>query len=161
MHESRLIGGVRRALLVGGAVFGVALSSAGVASAADPVQLKSRLGNWCLDGPNGNNAGTMVNPCNGSKSQLWNLNSAGQIESVAFPKTCVSISNAADTTPVILSTCQTNSNNERWNTQPNGQVTSALGPCLNVDGGAANPGTRVIAYHCIPDVTDEQWDSVS
>ncbi|HEY2504732.1 MAG TPA: RICIN domain-containing protein [Mycobacterium sp.] len=161
MHESQLMGGVRRSFVVVGAMFGVALLSAGVASAATPVQLKSRLGNWCLDSPNGNNAATMVNACNGSKSQLWNFDPAGQIESVAFPGTCVSISNAADTTPVILSACQTNSNNQRWNTQPNGQVTSALGPCLNIDGGVANPGTRVIAYHCIADVADEQWDSVS
>ena len=69
--------------------------------------------------------------------------------------------NAADTTPVILSTCQISANNARWNPQPDGQVTSALGPCLNVNGGVANPGTPVIAYHCIPDVADEQWDSVS
>ena len=161
MYESRLMGGVRRSLVVVGGVLIVALLSAGVASAAGPVQLKSRLGNWCLDVPNGNNAATIINACNGSKSQLWNFNSAGQIESVAFPGTCASISNAADTTPVVLSTCQTNSNNQRWNTQPNGQVTSALGPCLNVNGGVANPGTPVIAYHCIPDVADEQWDSVS
>ena len=160
MDESWLVGGVRRALVAGGAVFGVALLSAGVASAAGAVQLRSRLGNWCLDGPNGNNTATMVNPCNESKSQLWNFNSAGQIENVAFPGACVSISNAADITPVILSTCQTNSKNQLWNTQPNGQVTSALGPCLNVNGGVANPGTAVIAYHCIPGVTDEEWDSV-
>ena len=161
MRESRLMGGVRRALVVVGAVFGVALLSAGVASAADPVQLKSRLGNWCLDGPNGNNTATMVNPCNGSKSQLWVFNSAGQIQSVAFPGDCLSISDAADTTPVILSSCQTNANKTRWNAQTNGQVTSVLGPCLNINGGVANPGTPVIAYHCIPDVADEQWDSVS
>ena len=160
MYESRLMGGVRPAPVVVGAVFGVALPSAAVASAAGPVQLKSRLGNWCLDGPNGNNTPTMVNPCNGSNSQLWNFNPAGQIESAAFPGHCLSISSAADTTPVVLSTCPTNTNNERWNTQPNGQVTSALGPCLNVNGGVANPGVSVIAYHCIPDVTDEQWDSV-
>ena len=161
MHESRFMGDVRRALFVGGAVFGVALLSAGVASAVDPVQLKSRMGNWCLDGPDGNNTATMINPCNGSKSQLWNFNAAGQIESVAFPGNCVSISDAADNTPVILSPCQANSNNQRWNHQANGQVTSVLGPCLNVFGGVAQPGTPVIAYHCIADVTDEQWDSVS
>ena len=161
MHESRLTGGMRRALVVVGAVFGVALLGAGVASAADPVQLKSRLGNWCLDGPDGNNTATMVNPCAGSKSQLWVFNSAGQIESVAFPGECVSISDAADTTPVILSTCNTTANSQRWNLQSNGQITSALGPCLNIDGGVANPGTPVIAYHCIADVADEQWDSVS
>jgi Ricin-type beta-trefoil lectin domain len=159
MLESGLMGGVRRALLVVGAVFGVALLSAGVASAADPVQLRSRLGNWCFDGPTSNGA-TVVNLCNGSKSQLWVFNSADQIENVAFPGQCASIANAADTTPVILSACQTSANNARWNAQANGQVTSALGPCLNINGGVANPGVAVIAYHCIPDVADEQWDSV-
>ena len=44
MHEPRLMGVVRRALVVVGAVFGVALLSAAVASAAVPVQLKSRMG---------------------------------------------------------------------------------------------------------------------
>ena len=161
MYESRLTDGVRLALVVAGAVCGVALLSAGVASAADPVQLKSRLGNWCLDGPNGNNSATMVNPCGGSKSQLWIFNSASQIESVAFPGNCLSISDATDTTPVILSSCQGNANNTRWNAQTDGQITSVLGPCLNINGGVANPGTSVIAYHCIPDVADEQWDSVS
>ena len=160
MDEWRLMGGVRRAFVVVGAVFGVALLSAGVASAADPVQLKSRLGNWCLDGPNGNNTATMVNPCNGSKSQLWVFDIAGQIESVAFPGNCMSISNAADNTPVIISPCQTDANNLRWNPQTNGQVTSALGACLNVFGGVAQPGTPVIAYHCTADVADEEWDSV-
>jgi hypothetical protein len=160
MRESRLMGSVCPALAVAGAVFGVALLSAGVASAAEPVRLKSRLGNWCLDGPNGNNSATMVNPCNGSKSQFWVFNSAGQIESVAFPGHCVSISDAADNTPVILLPCQTNANNLRWNPQTNGQVISALGPCLNVFGGVAQPGTPVIAYHCIADVADEEWESV-
>ena len=160
MHESRVTGGARRTLVVVGAVFGVALLSAGVANAADPVQLKSRLGgNWCLDGPTSNGA-TVVNPCNGSKSQLWVFNAAGQIENVAFPGQCASIASAADTTPVILSSCRTSADNARWNTQANGQVTSALGPCLNINGGVANPGTAVIAYHCVPDVADEQWDSV-
>ena len=160
MYESRSIGCLRRVISGVGAVFGVALLSAGAASAADAVQLKSRLGDWCLDGPNGNNAATMVNPCNGSKSQFWAFNSAGQIESMAFPGNCVNISDAADNTPVILSPCQTNANNQRWNPQTNGQLTSALGPCLNVFGGVAQPGTPVIAYHCIADVADEEWDSV-
>ncbi|HEX3548444.1 MAG TPA: RICIN domain-containing protein [Mycobacterium sp.] len=155
-----LAGGARRAPMVVGAVFGVALLSAGVAGAADPIQLKSRLGNWCLDAPNGNNTATVVNQCDGSKTQRWLFNSAGQIESAAFPGDCLGISNAADNTPVTLSPCQTNANNARWNPQPNGQLTSALGPCLNVFGGVAQPGTAMIAYHCIPDVADEQWDSL-
>lgn len=160
MYRSRFMGGMRRALVVVATVIGVALPSAGVASASDPVQLKSRLGDWCLDGPNGNNAATMVNPCNGSKSQLWVFNSVGQLESAAFPGNCLSISDAADNTPVILSPCRTDANNQRWNQQTNGQTTSALGPCLNVFGGVAQPGTPVIAYHCIPDVADEEWDSI-
>lgn len=161
MHESQLMGSVRRALLITGAGLGIALLSAGVISAAGPVQLKSRMGNWCLDGPNGNNTPTMINACDGSQSQRWNFNAAGQIESAAFPGQCASISSPADTTPVILSSCQTTANNARWNAQPNGQVTSALGPCLNINGGVANPGVPVIAYRCLSDVTDEQWDSVA
>ena len=160
MHESPLMGGMRRAVALVGVAFGVAVLSAGMASAAGPVQLKSRMGNWCLDGPGGNKTATVLNACNGSNSQLWVWNSAGQIESVAFPGNCVSINNTADNTPVILSSCQPDANNQQWNSQPNGQLTSALGPCLNVSGGVANPGTPVIAYHCIPDVADEQWDSV-
>jgi hypothetical protein len=159
MRESRSLSGGDRTLVTG-AVVVVALLTAGVASAADPVHWRSRLGNWCLDGPNPNNAAMMVNPCDGSKSQLWVFNSAGQIESLAFPGHCASISGPADNTPVVLAPCQMNANNEQWNTQPNGNLTSALGPCLNVFGGVANPGTPVIAYHCIPNVEDEEWDSV-
>lgn len=146
---------MRRIVLLLGAVFGAALLSAGVAS-ADSVQLRSRLGNWCLDAPNG--TATMVNPCDGSTSQQWLFNAAGQIESGALPGRCMSISSPADNTPVTLAPCQPNAANEQWSHQANGQVTSALGPCLNVFGGVAQPGTPVIAYHCIPDVADEQWD---
>ena len=53
------MGGVCPAI-VASALFGVALLSAGISSAAEPVQLRSRLGDWCLDGPNGNNAATVV-----------------------------------------------------------------------------------------------------
>lgn len=148
------------ALAVGGAAAGVALLSAGVAAAADPVQLKSRLGNWCLDAPNGNNTATVLNACAGAKSQLWVFNSAGQIESAAALGNCLTIKDGADNTPVTLSSCQANADNQRWTHQPNAQVTSPLGPCLNVFGGVAQPETPVIAYHCIPDVADEQWDSV-
>jgi hypothetical protein len=160
MRDTRLMGGVHWAVVACGALLGVALLSAGAASAADQTQLKSRLGNWCLDDPNGNNGATMVNPCDGSKSQLWVFNSAGQLESGAFPGHCVSISNPADNTPATVAPCQNNATNERWTLAPNGQITSALGPCLNVFGGVAAPGTPVIAYHCIPDVDDEKWDSV-
>ncbi|HEX7323179.1 MAG TPA: RICIN domain-containing protein [Mycobacterium sp.] len=162
MHRPWLTNGVRRTVVVAGAGFGAVLLGAGVASAADPVRLQSRLGNWCLDGPNGADAATMVNPCDESKSQFWTFNSVGQIESAAFPGECLSIAGAADGTPVTLSRCQANVANQRWEHQANGYLTSALGPCLNVFGGVAQPGTPVIAYHhWITDVADEQWDSVS
>ena len=160
MDGSRLKGGMRRAVAVAGAGVGVALLTSGVASAAYPAQLRSRLGNWCLDGPNGKETPVMINPCNGSKSQLWIFNDAGQLENFSFPRQCASIGSPADTTPVILTPCHINPNNARWSTQPNGQVTSGLGPCLDVNGGVANPGIPVIAYHCIADVPDQQWDNV-
>ena len=144
-----------------GAVLTTALLSAGTANAAGPVQLKSRLGNWCFDAPNGADSTTMVNPCDGSKSQLWLLDSAGRIESAAFPGQCVTIRDGADNTPVTLATCRVNAGNSRWTSQPTGQLVSEIGPCLNVFGGVAQPGTPVIAYHCIADVDDEKWDAVA
>jgi fructose-1,6-bisphosphatase len=57
-----------------------------VASADGPVQLRSRLGNFCLDRPDANMfSATVINPCDESQSQRWNLTAAKQIESVAFP----------------------------------------------------------------------------
>lgn len=53
MGELRLVGGVLRVLVVVGAVFDVAVLNAGAASADGPVQLKSRLGDVCLDAPVG------------------------------------------------------------------------------------------------------------
>jgi hypothetical protein len=150
----------RRALVVLGAVLGAGLLSAGVASAAPPVQLKSRVpGNWCLDGPNANNA-TVVNICSGSNTQLWNFNSAGQIESVAFSGQCLGIANPADNTPATLVSCSTNANNEHWTHQPSGEITSALGSCLNLSGGVGNPANPVIAYRCFPNADDETWDNI-
>ena len=160
MHESRLMGDARRALVLLGAVFGAALLSAGVASAAAPVQLKSRVpGNWCLDGPTANKA-TVVNLCNGSKTQLWNFNSAGQVESVAFPGQCLTIANPADNTPATLASCSTNANNSHWTHQPTGEITSALGPCLNLSGGVGNPANPVIAYRCFANADDETWINI-
>ncbi|MDI3313641.1 MAG: RICIN domain-containing protein [Mycobacterium sp.] len=162
MQGSRLAGFGRRALVVVGAALGVVLPDPGVATAAAPVQLKSRLaGNWCLDAPDGNNTSTMVNPCDGSKSQLWVFSSPGHIESAAFPGQCVSISDAADDTPAMLSPCQTNADHQRWTLQTDGHITSALGPCLCVSSNVANPGTPVIAYHCIAGIPDKEWDIVS
>jgi hypothetical protein len=104
MPESRFLDGVRRALGVLVAVFdvAVALLSAGVACAANPVQLKSRLGDSCLDiGPLST---TIMNPCNGSNSQLWVFNSAGQIQSRGLSGQCLAI-NSDGHSPVVLA-CQ-------------------------------------------------------
>lgn len=61
-----MVGGVLRVLVVVGAVFDVAVLNAGAASADGPVQLKSRLGDVCLDAPSGSWFSPLViNPCNG------------------------------------------------------------------------------------------------
>lgn len=66
MGELRLVGGVLRVLVVVGAVFDVAVLNAGAASADGPVQLKSRLGDVCLDAPSGSWFSPLViNPCMG------------------------------------------------------------------------------------------------
>jgi hypothetical protein len=45
------MGGFGRALVAIGTAFGVAMLSAGAASADGPVQIRSRLGDFCLDTP--------------------------------------------------------------------------------------------------------------
>jgi hypothetical protein len=166
MHTSRLMHTMCRALTVAGAVSGAALLTAGMAGAADQVELRSRLdANLCFDAPNGNNSTTVLNPCTGAASQLWVFDPTGQLESVAFPGQCLDIRNAADDTPVTLASCQTNTDNEHWSQQPNGQVTSALGPCLHASavsggGGAARYGVPVSAHQCLDNAANEQWEVV-
>jgi hypothetical protein len=156
MRESRLISGVRRALAAIGAVFAVAVLCAGEATADGPVQLRSQLGDLCLDATNGAIfAPSLINPCNGSDSQRWNLNGAGQLESVAFPGSCL-------TTPgqswwVHLQPCG-DFYTEHWSIQPNGQVTATFGGCLTVLGGA-DPGTQVSTRACVGNAPDQAWDS--
>jgi hypothetical protein len=63
MHELRSMGGVGRALVVVGTVLGVAVLSAGAAAADGPVQLRSRLGDVCLDAPSGSwFSAVVINP---------------------------------------------------------------------------------------------------
>jgi hypothetical protein len=73
MYALRIIGGVCRAVVVVSTVLGVAMVSVGAAGADGPVQLRSRLGDFCLDAPLGNMQVSMViNPCNGTDFQRWN-----------------------------------------------------------------------------------------
>jgi len=156
MRESRLTGSVGRALV---AVFGVALLSAGVARADGPVQLKSRLGDFCLDAPSGNYlTPALINPCNGSDFQRWNLTPVGQFESVAFPGQCLATpgeSWAAHMQPCLDWFTQ------KWIVQPDGLVTApgTLGACLTVLGGPV-PGTMVSTRFCNAAAPEQQWDSV-
>ena len=155
MRESRLRGVVCRALVVVGAVFVVALPCAGVASADGPVQLRSRLGNFCLDAPSGSwVTQVVINPCNGTDFQRWNLTTAGQLESVAFPGECL---NQPASWWVHLQPC-IDWFSQRWIIQPNGQVKGELSGCLTVIGGPA-PGTWVSTRFC-DGAPDQGWDSV-
>jgi hypothetical protein len=157
MHESWLVGGIRRALVVVGAVFGVAALSAGEASADGPVQLRSRLGDFCLDTPSGViMTPAVINPCNGSDFQRWSLTAAGQIESVAFPGACLTM--PGESWWVHVQPC-VDAYVQHRSVQPNGQVTTVFGACLTVLGGPG-PGTLVSNRACIPDAPDQAWDSV-
>jgi Ricin-type beta-trefoil lectin domain len=155
VHELRLMGGVCRAVVVVSTVLGIAMLNAGAAGADGPVQLKSRLGDVCLDGPNPNwRGGVLINPCNGTDFQRWNLNGQ-QFESVAFPGKCLTA--PGDSWVSYLGPCF-NSLAQHWDIQPNGQVTTFTNSCLAVLGGPA-PGTWVSARWCDGDL-GQGWDSV-
>ncbi|KLO26855.1 RICIN domain-containing protein [Mycobacterium haemophilum] len=157
MRESRLRGGVRRALVIVGVALAVAVLNTGVASADGAVQLKSRLGDVCLDAPTGSwLSPVVINPCNGTDFQRWKLTADRQLESVAFPGECLNVH--GESWWAHLQSC-IDWISQQWTIQPNGQVTSDFGGCLAVLGGPA-PGTWVSTRSCNPGAPDQEWDSV-
>jgi Ricin-type beta-trefoil lectin domain len=90
MRQSRVVRGARQAVVLTVAVFAGAMPSAGEATADGPVVLKSRLGDVCLDAPNGSwPSQVVVNPCNGTDFQRWNVTADQRLESAAFPGRCL------------------------------------------------------------------------
>jgi Ricin-type beta-trefoil lectin domain len=155
MRQTRSISGVRQILVVVGAVFAGAMPSAGEATADGPVAFKSRLGDVCLDAPNGGwPSNVMINPCNGTDFQRWNVTGDQKLESVVFPGRCLTMSDGAGA--ANLKSCLSTS---RWNIQPDGQITAVFGPCLTVLGGPG-PGTLVSTRFCNGG-PEQGWDTVS
>ncbi|OBK51805.1 RICIN domain-containing protein [Mycobacterium sp. 1081908.1] len=158
MRELRLMRGVGQALGVVTALLCVAVLFAGAADADGPVQLRSRLGDFCLDSPTGiYYAAVVINPCNGSDSQRWYLNGR-QLQNVAFPGGCL-INPAGDSAFAHLGPC-IGMWNQNWNFDPNGTVKTDPGwLCLAVLGGPG-PGTWVSTRYCDGD-PGQAWDVVS
>lgn len=154
MRQTRLITGVGQVLIVVGAVFAGAMPNAGEATADGPVAFRSRLGDACLDAPNGGwPANVMVNPCNGTDFQRWNITGDQKLESVAFPGRCLTKPDglaAAKLTSCLGST--------RWNIQPDGQIQEIFGQCLTVLGGPG-PGTSVSTRFCNGG-PEQGWDTL-
>jgi hypothetical protein len=152
MHASQLTGPARRALLLVGALCGVAALSAGGAHADGPLQVRSRIGDACLDAPAANwLTPAVINPCNGTDFQRWNLTGDGRLESAAFPGQCLGV----DSSRTRLMPCW---NSQRWTVQDNGQITAILGGCLTVLGGPG-PGTWVATRICNGS-PEQGWDLV-
>jgi len=160
MRKSRLKGGVHRALVVAGAVLGVALLCAPVASADGPVEVRTRLNGFCLAVFTVSMG--VIYPCNGQKYQQWVFNPAGQIETAAeyvfLRGTCLTLTGPQDGAYVDMTPCRSIPN-QLWTRQPNGQITNALGPCLAVGrGGSTTPKTPVIGFHCTANTPGQEWD---
>lgn len=156
MSGSPLMTRVCRALAAVSTMLGVAAFSAGTAHADGPIQLKSRMGDFCLDAPSGSwFTPIVINPCNGTDFQRWNLTPDGQLESVAFPGNC--LSEPGESWVSHLQGCL-NWFTQKWTIQPNGQVTGDLSGCLTVLGGP-DPGTWVSTRFCDGNI-DQGWDSV-
>ncbi|WP_211699022.1 RICIN domain-containing protein [Mycobacterium spongiae] len=156
MHGLRLMGGARWSLALVGAVLGVAVLGAGEAGADGPVQLRSRLGDFCLDGPSDSwLVSVVINPCNGTDFQRWIPTPAHQLESVAFPGHCI---NWAAKFTGFLQPC-VDWFSQHLTIHPDGQVTNDTGGCLTVLGGPA-PGTLVDVLVCVGDSPGQRWDPV-
>ncbi|MCV7196704.1 RICIN domain-containing protein [Mycobacterium angelicum] len=156
MTRARSLGGVRQAVVVVSTSFGITAFSAAAAHADEPVQLKSGLGDFCLDGPSGDwYTPVVINPCNGADSQRWNSTGDEQ-ESVAFPGEC--LTRPYEHRDVFLQPCS-NWPSQHFSYQPNGQISSGFGGCLAVNGPPA-PGASLYIGFCIPDAPYQHWDSV-
>jgi hypothetical protein len=135
-------------------VFAGALSAAGPAAADGPVQIRSRMGDACLDAPSDAwPARVIVNPCNGSGFQRWNLTGDQRLESAAFPGKCLNF--PRDIEAVHLVACW---GGQHWSLQPDGHITAPLGGCLTVLGGP-DPGASVGSRTC-GGGPEQGWDSV-
>jgi Ricin-type beta-trefoil lectin domain len=155
MHELRVMGGIGRALGIVSTVLGVAMRSAGAAGADGPVQIRSQLGDVCLDAPSLIwDIPVVINPCNGTDFQRWNL-TGRQLENAAFPGKCLTM--PVESGALHIEYCR-DAFVQHWSIQPNGQVTSDSGSCLTVLGGPG-PGTRVAARWCNGD-PGQGWESV-
>jgi hypothetical protein len=144
MRATRMTRGARRALVVVGAVFAGAMPGVGVATGDGPVVLKSRLGDLCLDAPSDNwPTQVVVNSCNGTDFQRWNVTADQRLESAAFPGKCLTMPSDA----ASVSRLQPCWNSQHWTVQPDGRITATFGPCLTVLGGPG-PGTSVAARNC-------------
>jgi hypothetical protein len=141
VHEFRVMG---RVVTVIGAVSAVAALGSGAARADGPIQIKSQLGDVCLDAPSLiGDIPVVINPCNGSDFQHWNINGR-QLENAAFPGKC--LTRPLDAGAVHIEYCR-DALTQHWSFQPDGQLTSDSGNCLTVLGGPA-PATRVAARWC-------------
>ena len=131
-----------------------AITTAGPAAADGPVQIRSRMGDACLDGPTDAwPAHVMVNPCNGSNFQRWNVTGDQRLESAAFPGRCLNF--PRDIEALGLVACF---NSHHWAIQPDGHITAPLGGCLTVLGGP-DAGTGVGSRTC-GGGPEQGWDSL-
>jgi hypothetical protein len=154
MRVLGLMRGVGRALVIVSTALGGTMLSAGAASADGPVHIRSRLGDACLDAPSWiGDVPVVINPCNDSDFQRWNLNGQ-QLENVAFPGKCLTPQDKSSV--VHLEMCR-GAMVQHWNFQPDGQVKNDVGNCLTAFGGPA-PGTRVSSRWCNGD-PGQGWDS--
>jgi hypothetical protein len=145
--------GAYRALVVG-AVFAGAITFAAEAAADGPVEIKSRMGDACLDAPSDAwPTHVVVNPCNGADFQRCNITGDQRLESAAFPGKCLNFPH--DIEAIRLVSCW---NSRHWSLQPDGHITAALGGCLTVLGGP-DPGTGVGSRTC-GGGPEQGWDSV-
>jgi hypothetical protein len=153
MRRTQLMGAMRQGLVVLGAVFVGAMPSVGEATADGPVVVKSRLDEVCLDAPTAGFIPVVINPCNGTDFQRWNIRGDARFENVAFPGNCLGKSD--DSWNLRLSPCWTS---RHWYIQPDGRITTDFGACLTVLGGPA-PGTQVGTRPC-NGAPEQGWDIV-
>jgi Ricin-type beta-trefoil lectin domain len=126
-------------------------------------QITGQGSGLCLDTTSeGTTMGSRVeiDPCNSSTTQIWTLNSAGELQQEASGL-CLNVIEGATSEGSLLQlwTC-TGTPNELWNLSLNGELEGAgSGLCLNVVGGATAAGTPVQLWSCAGTTPNEVWNA--
>jgi hypothetical protein len=127
-----------------------------------PIQQKDRNGGssgYCLDaGMNSSGAATMLNTCNGSDNQLWNIYTNGVLQNTRTGL-CLTNSGSGSTNGGTITVFRcTQSPNQIWELNSDGTIRNpSAGKCLDNITQQLVVGNKIQAWDCVNAWSEKWW----